>query len=172
MASGVPVIAYATGARLLGVPSCDAWAAAIPPDDRLLAVVLDAKVKAVYLALYPGLGTNEGALKWSSAGQHQAEVEKARAAMAPLYAKFVALLAEALAKDPQARHADAGEMLMMPPTYLTCLEVGQFPTPADVFAAADGRTVEMFMPAVEPLGDGWTLSMPDHLRSLGAERRS
>jgi cytochrome c oxidase cbb3-type subunit 3 len=57
---------------------------------------------AVYLALYPGLGTNEGTLKWSSAGQHQAEVEKARAAMAPLYAKFVALPAEALAKDPQA----------------------------------------------------------------------
>ena len=56
----------------------------------------------VYLALYPGLGTNAGTLKWSSAGQHQAEVDKARAAMAPLYAKFVSLPAEALAKDPQA----------------------------------------------------------------------
>jgi tRNA threonylcarbamoyladenosine biosynthesis protein TsaB len=44
--------AYATGARLLGVPSCDAWAAATALDDRILAVVLDAKVKAVYLALY------------------------------------------------------------------------------------------------------------------------
>jgi cytochrome c oxidase cbb3-type subunit III len=56
----------------------------------------------VYLVLYPGLGTNEGSLKWSSAGQHQAEVDKARAAMTPLYAKFVALPAEALAKDTQA----------------------------------------------------------------------
>ncbi|MCE9635137.1 MAG: tRNA (adenosine(37)-N6)-threonylcarbamoyltransferase complex dimerization subunit type 1 TsaB [Planctomycetes bacterium] len=44
--------AYATGARLLGVPSCDAWAAATDIDDRFLAVILDAKVKAVYLALY------------------------------------------------------------------------------------------------------------------------
>lgn len=44
--------AYAAGARLLGVPSCDAWAAATPLDDRMLAVVLDARVKAVYLAVY------------------------------------------------------------------------------------------------------------------------
>ena len=47
--------AYAAGARLLGVPSCEAWALATeaaPHDDRMLAVVLDAKVKAVYLALY------------------------------------------------------------------------------------------------------------------------
>ncbi len=57
---------------------------------------------AVYLALYPGLGSHEGSLKWSSAGQHQAEVEKARATMAPLYAKFNSLQADALAKDPQA----------------------------------------------------------------------
>ena len=57
---------------------------------------------AVYLAFYPGLGSHEGTLKWSSAGQHSAEVEKARAAMAPLYAKFVSQPAEALAKDAQA----------------------------------------------------------------------
>ena len=57
---------------------------------------------AVYLAFYPGLGSNEGSLKWSSSGQHAAEVEKARTAMAPLYAKFVSQPAEALAKDPQA----------------------------------------------------------------------
>jgi cytochrome c oxidase cbb3-type subunit 3 len=57
---------------------------------------------AVYLAFYPGLGSNEGTLKWTSAGQHQAEVDKARAAMAPLYAKFVSQPAEALAKDAQA----------------------------------------------------------------------
>ncbi|WP_372727537.1 NUDIX hydrolase [Nocardioides sp.] len=68
--------------------------------------------------------------------------------------------------------ADAGEMLMMPPTYLTCLEVGQYADAGEAFAAAEGRTVEMFMPSVEPLGDGWTLSMPDHHRPLVAERRS
>ena len=38
-----------------------------------------------------------------------------------------------------AAAADSGEIMMMPPTYLTCLEVGQFVAPADVFDAADGR---------------------------------
>jgi cytochrome c oxidase cbb3-type subunit 3 len=64
--------------------------------------VLTVLFAAVYLAFYPGLGSNEGTLKWTSAGQHQAEMDKARATMAPLYAKFVSLPAEALAKDPQA----------------------------------------------------------------------
>lgn len=64
--------------------------------------VLTVAFAAVYLAFYPGLGSNEGSLKWTSTGQHQAEVDKARAAMAPLYAKFVSQPAEALAKDPQA----------------------------------------------------------------------
>jgi cytochrome c oxidase cbb3-type subunit 3 len=57
---------------------------------------------AVYLAMYPGLGSYAGGLKWSSTGQHQAEMDKARAAMAPLYANFVSQPAEALAKDAQA----------------------------------------------------------------------
>ena len=55
-----------------------------------------------YLAMYPGLGSYAGGLKWSSSGQHQAEMDKARDAMAPLYAKFVSQPAEALAKDAQA----------------------------------------------------------------------
>ena len=67
--------------------------------------------------------------------------------------------------------ADAGEVLMLPPTYLTCLEVGGFDGPDDVLAAADGRLVEMFTPSVEALGEGFTLSMPDRLRPLLAERR-
>src|SRR3954471_21103183 len=70
-----------------------------------------------------------------------------------------------------AAAADAGELLMLPPTYLTCLEVGTHETPAAVVDAAQGRVVEMFTPEVEPLGDGFTLSMPDRLRPLVAERR-
>ncbi len=66
---------------------------------------------------------------------------------------------------------DAGELLMLPPTYLTCLEVGQYADPAAVLEAAHGRTVEMFTPAVEPLDEGHTLSMPDDLRPLLAARR-
>jgi cytochrome c oxidase cbb3-type subunit 3 len=56
----------------------------------------------VYLVLYPGLGSFPGSLKWSSDGQHGAEIDRARAAMAPLYAKYVSQPAEALAKDSQA----------------------------------------------------------------------
>lgn len=56
----------------------------------------------VYLAFYPGLGSTPGTLKWTSANQHAAEMDKARAQMAPLYAKFTGQGAEALAKDPQA----------------------------------------------------------------------
>ncbi len=70
-----------------------------------------------------------------------------------------------------ADQADGGELAMMPPTYLTCLEVGQLSTPADVLTVAEGRTVDMFTPAVEPLGEGWTLSMPDRMRPLVADRR-
>lgn len=71
-----------------------------------------------------------------------------------------------------ADRADAGSLAMLPPTYLTCLEVGQHRTADEVFAAAEGRTVDMFTPAVEPLGEGFTLSMPDRLRPLVAARRA
>jgi cytochrome c oxidase cbb3-type subunit 3 len=57
---------------------------------------------AIYLALYPGLGTNPGAFNWSSAGQWQGEQDKARETMAPVYAKFTAMSAADLAKDSQA----------------------------------------------------------------------
>lgn len=66
--------------------------------------------------------------------------------------------------------ADRGELAMLPPTYLTCLEVGSHADPGDVLAASRGRSVEMFTPSVEPLGEGWTLSMPDRLRPLVAQR--
>ena len=69
-----------------------------------------------------------------------------------------------------AAGADAGEVMMLPPTYLTCLEIGQYDAPADVLDAAEGRSVEMFTPSVEPLGEGFTLSMPDRLRPLVAGR--
>ena len=57
---------------------------------------------AVYLAFYPGLGSAAGTLKWTSVGQYEAEQEKARVAMAPVYAKYVTMGAEDLARDPQA----------------------------------------------------------------------
>lgn len=56
----------------------------------------------IYVALYPGLGSIKGTLGWTSANEYQGEQDKARVAMAPVYAKFAAMPAEALAKDPQA----------------------------------------------------------------------
>jgi len=57
---------------------------------------------AIYLALYPGLGSNAGSLKWTSTGEHAADVDQAQAQMAPLYARFGGQPAEVLAKDAQA----------------------------------------------------------------------
>ena len=57
---------------------------------------------AVYLAIYPGLGSNKGALGWTSAGQFEAEQDKARAAMVPVYARYASLPADELVKDSQA----------------------------------------------------------------------
>ena len=57
---------------------------------------------AVYLALYPGLGSAPGLLKWTSTGQWQTEQDKARAAMAPVYARYTAMPAADLAKDVKA----------------------------------------------------------------------
>lgn len=55
-----------------------------------------------YLALYPGAGSRAGTLGWTSAGQHQAELEAARAAMQPVYARYAAAPAETLMQDPAA----------------------------------------------------------------------
>jgi cytochrome c oxidase cbb3-type subunit III len=58
---------------------------------------------AGYLALYPGLGSRQGALEWSSAGQYEAEMKAADAQYGPLYAKFAASELKVIAHDPEAR---------------------------------------------------------------------
>lgn len=42
----------------------------------------------IYLVLYPGLGSFAGILEWSSAKQHQQEVEAAKSKYGPIYAKY------------------------------------------------------------------------------------
>ncbi len=56
----------------------------------------------VYLALYPGLGAYAGALGWTSTDQHTAEMQKGEQEAAPIYAKFSAMKAEDISRDPQA----------------------------------------------------------------------
>lgn len=70
-----------------------------------------------------------------------------------------------------AEQADSGDLALMPPTYLTSMEIGTHSSPAEVLDVAASRSVEMFCPSVEPLGSGWTLSMPDRLRPMVAARR-
>jgi cytochrome c oxidase cbb3-type subunit 3 len=64
--------------------------------------VITVLFSAVYLVLYPGLGSSQGTLNWSSDGQLQTEQDKARSAMAPVYAEFADLSAEQLGKNPHA----------------------------------------------------------------------
>lgn len=56
----------------------------------------------VYLVLYPGLGSYAGTLGWSSAKLHTDEVAKGNAETAPIYAKFMSMKPEDVAKDAQA----------------------------------------------------------------------
>ena len=58
---------------------------------------------AGYLVLYPGLGSFQGTLAWSSTGQHAEEVKQADAEYGPLFAQFAAKDIKAVAADPRAR---------------------------------------------------------------------
>jgi len=62
--------------------------------------------------------------------------------------------------------AEAREILMLPPTYITTLDVGQYADPQAVIDAAAERRVEMFCPAVVEDGEGFTLSRPPHADAL------
>ena len=55
-----------------------------------------------YLVAYPGLGSLQGQLGWSTQGEYAKEIAKANAELAPVYAKYTAMPHEAVAGDPQA----------------------------------------------------------------------
>ena len=62
------------------------------------------------------------------------------------------------------------QILMLPPTWLTCLEVGQHDDPDAVLAAARDRRIEMFMPEVVADGEEFVLSTPPHCVALMEQR--
>jgi 8-oxo-dGTP pyrophosphatase MutT (NUDIX family) len=68
------------------------------------------------------------------------------------------------------RDVEEERLLMLPPTYLTCLEVGQYDDPDAVLAAARPRHVEMFTPQVEETDEGGVLTVPERLEALLASR--
>lgn len=68
---------------------------------------------------------------------------------------------------------EAGELAMMPPTYLNCLEVASLGTEDEVLAAAAERVLTMFTPSVTAVDGGHTLSMmPLHATLLAGRSRS
>jgi 8-oxo-dGTP pyrophosphatase MutT (NUDIX family) len=77
-----------------------------------------------------------------------------------------------MAASEAVQAVDDKRMFMLPPTYLTCLEVSQYAAPAEVLAACGDRDVEMFMPEVVDDGDGFTLSRPARLDPLIEEHFS
>ena len=56
-----------------------------------------------YLVVYPGLGTWKGEFDWTSRGQHQEEVDAAKAKLAPMYARFADMSLDQIAADPAAQ---------------------------------------------------------------------
>jgi cytochrome c oxidase cbb3-type subunit III len=64
--------------------------------------VITVVFSVIYLLLYPGLGAAAGTLKWSSVAEYDAEQSQARAALAPLYARFASMDEKQLAADTQA----------------------------------------------------------------------
>jgi hypothetical protein len=61
---------------------------------------------------------------------------------------------------------EGGELNMLPPTYLTCLEIGQFRSADAALSAAASRTVEMFTPEMISSGSDFLLSTPPAYEAL------
>jgi len=58
---------------------------------------------SVYLVLYPGLGSFEGLLGWTSKSQYQREIDLADAKFGPLFEKYQSMDIVAVADDANAR---------------------------------------------------------------------
>jgi cytochrome c oxidase cbb3-type subunit 3 len=65
----------------------------------------------MYLVAFPGLGSYEGQLKWSTRSEYESEMATARKELDPLYSQFTARKPEELAGDPAAMAI--GERLFM-----------------------------------------------------------
>jgi hypothetical protein len=60
-------------------------------------------------------------------------------------------------------------MMMLPPTYCTCLELYDFATASDALAAAGSRDLTSVEPEAVVGEDGAYLSIPDRLVALGED---
>ena len=67
-------------------------------------------------------------------------------------------------------HVEQERLLMLPPTWLTCLDVARHATADAVLTEAEGRRVEMYTPEVVADGDQFVLSTPARYEALMAQR--
>ena len=61
---------------------------------------------------------------------------------------------------------DAGRLAMLPPTYVTCLELVPFRTPAEALAAAEGRDRSTVEPSLVAAADGTRVDLPARVAAL------
>lgn len=66
---------------------------------------------AVYLVLYPGLGSFKGVLNWTSFGEYDKEMETAKAKYDPIFNQFMGQPVEQVAASTEAR--DMGQRLFL-----------------------------------------------------------
>ena len=64
---------------------------------------------------------------------------------------------------------DAGEMLMLPPTYCTCMELFDLTTPTEALAAAQRRDLVPVEPGATYDEAGAYLTIPERLVALGED---
>lgn len=65
---------------------------------------------------------------------------------------------------------ERGDIFMLPPTWLTCLDIAQYADPDAVLHEAHRRRVDMFMPEVVSDGEDFILSTPPRYVALMAKR--
>ncbi len=65
----------------------------------------------VYLVLYPGMGTYQGTLGYTTTGAHEASVNQANQELKPVYAKYMEQDVKQVAADPKAR--EMGQRLFL-----------------------------------------------------------
>jgi cytochrome c oxidase cbb3-type subunit III len=73
--------------------------------------VLSCVFAIVYLILYPGMGTYEGSLGYTTRNAHDASVVQANQQLKPVYAKYMSMDAKQVAADPAAR--EMGQRLFL-----------------------------------------------------------
>lgn len=134
---------------------------------------------AVYLVLYPGLGSFKGVLGWTSFGQYDTEIEKAKAKYDPIFNQFMGQPVEQVAASAEAR--DMGQRLFL--TYCAQCHGSDatgatgFPnlTDADWLYGGDAETIKTsiangrtgMMPALgAALGPDGTRQVANHVLSL------